>query len=72
MADKEYLKQMAREVDKYLPDNHGFILIAVPYSTDSNAPMTYISSLSRTDAIKVLKSFLFQTGEEENWMKDIR
>jgi hypothetical protein len=70
--DKDYLNLMAKEVDKHLPDNHGFILLAVPFTTNPEAPFYYTASVNREDAIRLLKSFLFKCGEAENWMNHIR
>jgi hypothetical protein len=68
--DKEYLKEAARVVESKLPDNHGFILLAIPFGPD--ARLSYIASIQREDAIKVLKEFLFHCGAAEEWMQHIK
>jgi hypothetical protein len=70
--DKEYMNEAARAVDAKLPDNHGFILLAVPFGEGENKRLTYISSMKREDAIKVLKEWFFHIGEAENWMEHIK
>ena len=35
--DKDYLQGIAREIDKRLPDNHGFILLTFPFGEDPGA-----------------------------------
>lgn len=61
---------MAKLVESKLPDNHGFILLA--FNFGEGGRMTYTSNAERTDAIKALKEWFFQMGEEENWMKHIK
>lgn len=72
MNDREYLKEAAKAIDAKLPDNHGFILMAVPLGEDKERRLTYISSLKREDAINVLKEWLISCGAEEDWMKHIK
>jgi len=67
---KEYLRAAAKAVETHLPDNHGFILMTMPFGPGGK--MTYLSSIDREDAIKVLKEFLFRCGEEETWMQHIK
>ena len=68
--DKEYLNQAAKAVDALLPDHHGYIIFAVPF-TGGDKRLKYTSNLSRKDAIKVLKEFLIVGCGEEEWMKHI-
>lgn len=70
--DKEYLKQAAKAVEETLPDNHSFIIMAVPNGNDEGARVSYISSMKRESAIGVIKTILFQWGEKANWMKHIK
>lgn len=67
--DKEFLKAAARVVEARVPDNHGFILLAVPHGGEGR--LTYISSLRREDAVNVMKEWLIKCGAEEDWMKHI-
>lgn len=69
-ADKEYLKQAAKAVEARLPDNHGFILLTMPFGPGGR--LTYTANIDRADAISALKEFLFSIGENENWMKHIK
>jgi hypothetical protein len=71
MADKQYLKEAAKAVNAKLPDNHGFILMAMPFNT-KEARLAYISNMDRADAINVLKEWLMNCGHEEDWMKHIK
>lgn len=68
---KEYLQLAAEAVQDKLPDNHGFILMAVPYEGGDGC-LKYISSLRREDAINVLKEWLIRASGEEEWMKHIK
>ncbi len=70
--DREYLKLAAKEISARLPDNHGFILLAVPFGEQPDKRLTYISSLKREDAIIVLKEFLLNAGAAEDWMQHIK
>ena len=68
--DKEYLKLASVEIAKKFPDNHGFILLVAPFGEHGRT--NYTSNIQRTDAIKLLKEFLFRIGEAEDWMKHIQ
>lgn len=67
--DREYLREAAKAVEAKFPDNHGFILLVTPFG---EARTRYISNCQRQEAIKILKTFFFQIGDEENWMKHIK
>ena len=69
--DKQYLTKAARAVEATLPDNHGFILMVMPFNT-RDARLAYISSMVREDAINILKEWLINCGHEEDWMKHIK
>lgn len=71
-ADKQYLREVAKVIDSKLPDNTGFIFLASPFGGDPGARVQYISNIDRADAIKLLKEFLFMTGNEEEWMQHVR
>lgn len=58
-------------IESKLPDHHGFIMMAVPYS-GGDGRLKYVSSLKREEAIAVLREALFHFGAEEAWMKDIK
>lgn len=72
IGDREYLKNMGRELQKHLPDNHGFILLTFPYGDDSGQRIAYMSSARREDAINVLKEFLIKASGPEEWLKHIK
>jgi hypothetical protein len=69
---KEYLNLAAKDIVNRLPDNHGFILLTFPFLSNGNNRLGYTSNCNREDAIKCIKEFLFQIGQSENWMKDIK
>lgn len=69
--DKPYLTEIAKEVDKRLPDAHGFIVLAFPFEKQGDNRLSYISNANREDCIKALKEFFFNIGEKENWMNHI-
>lgn len=68
--DREFLKLAAEAVEAKLPDNHGFVLLVVPFG-QPEPQVAYIAKANREDAIKMLKTFLFRIGEGENWMNHI-
>jgi len=70
MPDKTYLKDAAKAIEQHLPDNHAFILLTAPLG--AGGKLSYVSSMQREDAIKVLKEFLFACGEQEAWMQHIK
>lgn len=72
MKDREYLNEAAKAVDAKLPDNTGFILLAIQPDTEGGHRLAYTSSLNRELAILVLKEWLLKAGAEEDWMKHIR
>lgn len=60
---KEYLELIAQEISKRLPDNHGFILLAVPYSGNGNErTINYVSNCQREDALRLLDRFMVKMG----------
>jgi hypothetical protein len=69
---KEYLTLAAKAIHDKLPDNHGFLLLVVPFNAEGDGRTAYISNCEREDAIKLLKEFLFRIGEAEDWMKHIK
>ena len=69
--DKDYLKEAARAIEAKLPDNHGFILLVVPFGEAEGNRLVYISSMKREDAVNVLKEWLIKAGHEEDWMKHL-
>jgi hypothetical protein len=71
MTDKTYMREAAAAAEDHLPDNHGIILMAIPYE-GGDQRLKYVSNLDRADAIKVVKEWLFNQGEKENWMEHIR
>jgi hypothetical protein len=72
MNDKEYLKNMGRELAKNLPDNHGFILLTFPFGDDAARRIAYMSNAQRPDAINCLKEFLIKASGPEEWLKHIK
>lgn len=63
---KQYLQLIAEEINKRLPDNHGFILLAVPYSEDSSTKtINYVSNCQREDAIRLIRRFVVEQGASE-------
>lgn len=68
--DKNYLTLAAKDVKARLPDNHGFILLTMSYGEDGR--LNYVSTISREDAINVLKEFLIKCGAAEDWMQHIK
>ena len=72
IQDKDYLRQMGRELSDKLPDNHGFILLTFPFGDDPGKRIAYISNAQRADAINCMKEFLIKAGAAEDWMKHIK
>lgn len=69
--NKEYLNEACKALESKLPDNHGFIVLTMPFN-DPSGRLCYASSLRREDAIKVLKTWLIKASGEEEWMKHIK
>jgi hypothetical protein len=69
--DKEYLTLAARAVSDRIPDNHGFLLLVTPNTNDGEERVHYISTLSRKDAVNLIKEFLIRCGALEDWCKHI-
>ena len=56
---KEYLELIASEINKRLPDNHGFILMAVPYNPDGREQtINYVANCQRADALRLMRTFI--------------
>jgi len=69
--DKEYLKLAARAMGDRLPDNTGFILLTCPFAGQGEARCSYISNISREEAVALMKEMLIRFDEDEDWMKHI-
>lgn len=61
--DKEYLDLVAKALVAILPDDHGFILMTVPFG-DPEGRMNYVSLMNREDAINAVKTWLFHNGDD--------
>lgn len=70
--NKQYLVEACKAVHAKLPDNHGFILLVIEHGDARGKRLRYMSSLERGSAIQALKRWLFEQGEEENWIKHIQ
>ena len=68
--DKEWVGLAAAAAHSKMPDNHGFILLAVDLQPEGR--LRYASNLKREDAVAVLKEWLIQSSGEEEWMKHIK
>jgi hypothetical protein len=55
-VETEALEQLKRDILDVLPDDHGYILIALPIGIPA-AP-TYLSNMERIDAIHVMRKIL--------------
>ncbi len=83
---KEYLREMAVVLKSKLPDNFGFIVLAVPLGSEpgersgpgdgiggrSGDRVTYISTLERPSAIAAVKEWLLKCGAAEDWLKHLK
>jgi|SRR5579872_888100 len=69
--DPTFIKNMAGEIQKQLPDGWGFLLMAAPYG-DGKGSLIYTSTMRREDALRVLKEFLLKAGAAEDWMKHFK
>ena len=69
---KEYLALAGKAVESKLPDNHGFILMVIPFEGSGDNRLRYVSSIHREQALKVVKKWLYHNGEKENWMEHIK
>ncbi len=70
---KEYLREMAVVLKSKLPDNFGFIVMAVPLGEHVGKDrVTYISTLERPSAIAAVKEWLLKCGAAEDWLKHLK
>lgn len=72
ITDKNYLRDMSKELIKHLPDNHGFILLAFPFGDDPGQRLFYTSNAQRADVINMMKEFIIKNGEDEEWLKHVK
>lgn len=71
-GQKEYLREMAMVLKSKLPDNYGFIVLALPIGEPNGTDrVTYLSTLERTGAIAAVKEWLLKCGAVEDWLKHI-
>lgn len=57
------LQKLAQHIDKELPPNHGFVLLAFPFTDDSR--LQYVSNCDRRDVVEAMKEFIAKT--EASW-----
>lgn len=70
---RETLQAACRAANGQLPDTHGFILLVAPFGDGTGeCEAQYASSMSRDDAIKILKTLLFRWGVNEEWMNNLK
>ena len=68
--DKDYMREAAKAIEAKLPDKHGFLLLVAPFGADGR--MFYVSSMVLETALNLMKEFLLNSGESEEWMKHIK
>lgn len=69
--DREYLREMAKLVSAKLPDDYGFIVLAMPFNGQGGNRLVYTSNIQRVDAIAMLKEFMLRCGAAEDWMRHL-
>lgn len=70
--DREFLQDAAAAVHAKLPDNYGFILLAMPFNKEGDGRLVYASNVQRAHAIASLKEWLLRAGAAEDWMEHIK
>ena len=63
------LREIARNVDKELPNNTGFAILIFPFNI-KNGDVSYISNADRNDVANAMKEWISKV-DEDNYGKDI-
>lgn len=66
------IRRLCGIIEEFLPEGHGFIVLAAPVGEAADARLRYASNLRREDAIATMKEWLIQAGGAEEWMKNIK
>lgn len=68
IVPQDKIQAAAQAMHAHIP-KHGFILMAMPFGDgEKTREASYVSNVSREDAIKILKVVLFRFGVNEEWM----
>jgi hypothetical protein len=77
MTDREQeacamLQNIARDVQKKLPDGMGFMVMAYAFGDSPNRKTLYVSNSHRADVMKAMIEFLEKNIEDPDmWGKDV-
>ena len=74
MTDREQqasnmLQEIARDINKKLPENFGFTLLAYEFGDDNGRKMLYVSNSDREDIVNAMQEFITKT--KDNFGKDV-
>ena len=74
MTDREeqassMLQEIARDIDKKLPEGFGFTLLAYEFGDKDGRKMLYVSNSDRDDIKKAMQEFINQP--KDNFGKDV-
>lgn len=72
MLSREHANELAKMVEKNIPENYGFCVLVFPFmnSPEDNGRMQYISNGNREDIVRAMKEWIAKT-EDDNFGKDI-
>lgn len=68
--DKEWMIEAMKAAEYKMPDQQAIMLFSYPIGRPGN--LRYSSTLSREDAITLVKQWLFAQGEKEAWMEHVK
>lgn len=64
------LQQIAKDIQKLLPENFGFTLLTYEFGDIDDRKMLYVSNSSREDVIKAMLEFVMKM-KENTYGKDV-
>ena len=64
------LKRIAKNIDKSLPKDFGFVLLTFKFN-ESNSKLMYISNSNRSDVIKAMEEWIDKVNSDEKYGKDL-
>lgn len=67
---KGKMQDIAREVEKQLPQGFGFVVLTFPFGENAGNLLMYASNANREDVCKAMKEFIEKT--ENNYGKDVK
>jgi hypothetical protein len=66
---KDMLQTIAKDIQKLLPENFGFVFLAYEFGDNDDRTMLYTSNSERDDVCKAMLDFVTKTNN--NYGKDV-